>query len=330
VSHQLILIAAGQDMSGFVVGSSRSPDPLKRHYYEMLDSSAWLRDVRTLPSRSLNVTRSVRPRSYGLPGSLAEYLPDASEPIDRWYQAANSSNVRTTWAIISDLCADRRPTALLDPFAGAGSLAVVARLAGIPFFGIELDPLLACVTAAKALATGGPSEGTRGNLVQDCLDIVGQMSAGQVSAVGQMSAGQASAVGQMSAGQVSAAQGAAEQNRFAADLAFAPEPSGQNRVVWGDATDPAAWRPLSEGYEFPVLYTSPPFGGGPLRRPASEPLRFAAEKVLTAMGMRHGRIPDGAFGSYADLVIGMVRNAAKALPAGLIVIDPPPGLLEDE
>lgn len=87
-------------------------------------------------------------RDYSYPSSAKQYYPDADDPIDRWLQVDASANASTIARIIRDIHGGV-PDVVVDPFCGAGSTGLAARRMGIPFFGIELDPLLAGASLAK-------------------------------------------------------------------------------------------------------------------------------------------------------------------------------------
>jgi hypothetical protein len=234
---------------------------------------------------------------------LPEYLPDRTEPVDRWYQAANSSNVRTTRRIIEDI-AGGRPRMVVDPFAGAGSAAVVARLLSVPFFGIELNPILAAVTLAKARATAAcarqlpakPGRPLTGDLTLACLDLVRELRAqtGDPLSVSAM----------------------------VSDLERAELPVVENAVVHGDATDAACWdRNRIPRVNGPALiYCSPPFGETSPRPRATTALDRKAERLLSDAQLSHCAGPVGRFASYIELVVGMLRNVETAFDDGVQVI----------
>jgi hypothetical protein len=247
----------------------------------------------------------VAPRGYGRPGSLAEYLPSTAEPIDRWFQAANASNVRTTTAIIADLC-ERPPAYVVDPFAGSGSAAVVARLSGVPFYGIELDPVLACVTIAKALAREAhaqngfrPAEG-RDALVSGCLGLVDEIAR--------------------------QTQGSALPPSFRQDARTPGAPVHERTAtVQGDASAAECWSHITPPPGHGVLYTSPPFGPSSPRLQVDAGLRARARDLLDGHGMLH--VPSsGDVGSaaYADLVVAVLRQAEKLGPLTAIIEHEPP------
>jgi hypothetical protein len=95
------------------------------------------------------VVAGVTVRDYSYPNSARQYYPDAEDPIDKWLQTDASANAATIVRIIQDIHGGV-PDVVVDPFCGAGSSGLAARRMGIPFFGIELDPILAGVSLAKA------------------------------------------------------------------------------------------------------------------------------------------------------------------------------------
>ncbi len=85
-----------------------------------------------------------------------DYHPDTDDPVDRWLQTEFSSNVLTTAYIILDVyqkipdMTRKVPQIIVDPFCGAGCTGLAASRLGVPFYGIELDPILAAVALTKA------------------------------------------------------------------------------------------------------------------------------------------------------------------------------------
>ena len=104
-------------------------------------------------SVSMSLGDSWKTRRPGIPLTAATYFPDSDEPVDRWFQAENAGNPRTTAQFIKCICKGR-PEFVIDPFCGSGSTATAARQLGLPFYGIETDPVLTCVSLAKAWASG--------------------------------------------------------------------------------------------------------------------------------------------------------------------------------
>ena len=88
-------------------------------------------------------------RKYMWPSTSDQYYPDRSDSIDKWFQTSYSANASTIQRIILDI-AGHMPSQIIDPFSGAGSTAVAARRLNVPFFGIEIDPILAEISSLKA------------------------------------------------------------------------------------------------------------------------------------------------------------------------------------
>lgn len=250
-------------------------------------------------------------RSYHRPGRLDEYLPSADEPIDRWFQAANASNVRTTMAIIADLC-PRPPAFIVDPFAGSGSAAVVSRLLDVPFYGIELDPVLACVTIAKALARSEhlhddeyQHSDPRDALVTDCLAFLDEIPGSSATPA-----------------------------VFRQDLTTNEPPAhAATAVVHGDASAAETWTHVVPRSGPGVLYTSPPFGPSSPRVQVGDEVRERARALLekhevsqepeSACPAGDGDRPAPPSG-YADLVVAVLRQARRLGPLTAIIEHEPP------
>ncbi len=250
-------------------------------------------------------------REYGCPATREAYLPDRDQPIDHWFQAENSSNVHTTREIVNDLYRrvyDRLPSALVDPFAGAGSTAVTARLLGIPFFGIELDPGLACVTVAKTLSRTAHMHKLkvhhrlwrrrRHKLVRSCLEIVQRIRSLQDRPL--------------------------PPQHLLTDLESSKAPPRRSTIVWGDATDASSWSAAKLG-KLPLIYTSPPFGRSSPRLALPAELRASAERALKRRGRKASPGPSPAvFPSYGDLVVGMLQQAGHRIERGMAIIEHEP------
>lgn len=244
------------------------------------------------------------PRGYGRPGTPAEYLPSTAEPIDRWFQAANASNVRTTMAIIEDLCG-KPPAFLVDPYAGSGSAAIAARRFGVPFYGLELDPVLACVSIGKTLAQaadlgarGAVSTG-REALVSGCLGLLGEI--------------------------VRQATGTGLPPSFLLDLESGPPPDERSAFVQGDAAVAANWSHVTPPPGHGVIYTSPPFGPSSPRVRADARLRAKVSGLLHEHGvLRTADLAAVPARSYADLVVALLRRAGRLGPVTAIIEYEPP------
>jgi hypothetical protein len=261
----------------------------------------------------------VHKSKYRLPLEGSGYLPDPTEPVDRWVQAANASNVRTTMAVVRELL----PTpaeVLIDPLAGGGSSAAAARAMGLPFFGIELDPVLACITLAKTVCTPRharllgelpppdavelpvrPADAMPGDpLAVSCLALISAL---------RTEAGRPLAPGELSA-----------------DLAAARAAHPASRVVHGDATGEQAWAALRLPQAPAVVYTSPPFGASSPRPPVSPAVRSAAQRILATAGLSQAACEPAEFDSYLQATLSVVRRLAAHTPRATLIIEPSTGL----
>jgi hypothetical protein len=239
--------------------------------------------------------------AYGPPGDLTEYLPDPNEPIDRWFQARNASNVRTTVRIVRDLC----PAAdlFVDPLAGGGSSACAARLLGLPFFGVELDPLLACVCLAKSVAESDHARAVPARVdpdrpVASCLSVTRRLSASTEHPV--------------------------SDHDILTDLEGSPYPSTESRVLWGDASQAALWDELHVDARRAVLYTSPPFGLSSPRPQAPPEIRTEAELALKAAKAARSGTGPGPFASYDQIASAVVLQAAQRLRRLTVILEHEP------
>lgn len=236
--------------------------------------------------------------------TLLDYRPNRLEPIDGWYQAANSSNVATTKAIIEDWFG--RPSMIIDPFAGAGSSGVVARQLDVPFFGVELDPVLACVTLAKIRATEAdakqlpelPGIVPIHDPVIACLDLVRQVREGAGDPL--------------------------EIEIMLDDLRQTPPSSGDRVVIQGDSTAQASWSTMLTASGIPLIYCSPPFGASSPRPAVVARTTRRAESILKAAGLSRSPGPVGTFKSYASLVSGMLRQVEAACGTAWVIIEHEP------
>jgi hypothetical protein len=253
------------------------------------------------------------PVQYGRPAAISEYLPDALEPIDRWLQAANSSNVRTTRAIIEDLCPEQA-SALVDPFAGVGSSASTARLMGIPFFGIEYAPAAAVVALAKATATIDDARALETlppvrphDEATDWMDL-GHVGAGAVLRLVQEA--------------VAATGGTLATTTLIEDLERSRPPAPSGTVTAGDATAETSWSTWSApGHA--VIYTSPPFGESSPQLAFPAYIHRASRDLLTLAGLSCSApsTADIQFATYEHLVLGMMRQAIEHLSSATVIIE---------
>lgn len=261
-----------------------------------------------------------------MPLTSAEYFPDPAEPVDRWFQAQNASNPRTTADLISSFSRGA-PGLVIDPFCGSGSTASAARLLGLPFYGIEADPVLACISLAKALAQqrhagllpSSPDAREPAGLASALTGIARRAERGDARV--------ASALAVLAAFRDRQEEwlGPAEVTR---DLAGWPEPVPASRVIRGDALSPASWERLSPPPgNSAVLYTSPPFGpASPAISPPAH-VRAAAIALLAASGADALPQPDrglAGFAGYASATLGMLRQAVRYLAHGTLIIEHEP------
>ncbi|MFH9987071.1 hypothetical protein [Streptomyces luteogriseus] len=245
-------------------------------------------------------------RAYGNPSRLEEYLPDPGEPVDRWFTALNSGNARAIAATISDIVLTP-PSVLIDPFCGAGSSCTAARLLGVRFAGVEIDPVLACVSLAKCQC--GPRHGAR--LAERprtddepqlrCLRLVRDLQGADGG-------------------------GGLGEEEIVADLTRAPAPVPGGTVVRGDSTDPANWADMKLPATDAVMFTSPPFYSD-WRGPDVPPhLRAGASAVLPA----RRNVADADAGAepargYCDLVVGALLAMESVAVHGTAIIEHEPG-----
>jgi hypothetical protein len=280
-----------------------------------------------------------------LPATLAEYRPDPAQPIDRWYQRADSANARTTRRIIKDLMS--RPSAVIDPFCGAGSSAVAAREMGVPFIGVDIDPLLVCVTTAKArcdrrhlplvdglglpdetstveTSLAGPNGPLRAAASEDAF-LSGCLALTVAASVRSMTAGVKTWVVQ--------------------DATSGPGPAGGSEVRWGDAGTPSAWAGLDWLRPGWVVYGSPPFRfAGPTASEHRSPRNLAADLLIASGRASPPQLPpaekdsaDSAISKplcrtsdgtdmdpYTTIVLSLLRRL-RGLPApGLVILEHEP------
>lgn len=258
---------------------------------------------------------------YRIPGSRDEYLPDPTEPVDRWYQAGNASNAAATVSIVEDL----RPAdvdVLVDPFAGGGSSAAAARAMGLPFLGIELDPVLACICTAKAVS--GPRDG-REWIMNPALRDPDRIA--DVVAVTQVNGPHRDALAVSCLALtfwIRALSGnPMTPDEIIGDLVTVPAAHPNSRVVGGDSTAPASWATLRATECHAVVYTSPPFGVTSPRLEVAPAIRKVARKVLTTAGM-WGVDARSTGARYEDLTLAMLHRVTEHLSQATVIIEHEP------
>lgn len=257
-----------------------------------------------------------------MPLTDGQYFPDPSEPVDRWFQADNASNPRTTAHLIMSISRER-PGLIIDPFCGSGSTASAARLLGLPFYGIEADPVLACTSLAKAwgraqhaaLLPASPDAHTSAGLVPALKQIrrsCGPADARVASAMAVLAAFRGTRNRRLDAAEI------------AGDLAAWPGPVPGGQIIRGDALSAASWERLSLPRTSAVMYTSPPFG---MTSPVIHPPAYvtaAAGAVLAAFNadVLGAEVPE--FLGFAETAVGMLRQAAAYFTRGTLIVEHEP------
>ena len=262
--------------------------------------------------------------TYGLPQDEAAYLPDPHEPLDRWFQAGNASNADTIVAIARDLDVTNADI-VVDPFVGGGSCAVAARLMGLPFFGIELDPILACATLAKTLCTPEHAaalrrvpEVTDGNSLARALKAIRTRYAPPdvlpLSCLAVVRCLRAESGSPLPVADVVADLGPST-----------PVAQPASRVVCGDATSKESWNALGDlRGRHALVYTSPPFGVVSPRVAASTGLDAAARGVLRRAGLAMRPGLPATFDAYRDIAMGMLAQVTEALGRASVIVEHEP------
>jgi hypothetical protein len=257
--------------------------------------------------------------ALGIPLDAKRYRPDTDEPVDRWFQAANASNARTTAEVLRLVGGE----VVLDPFCGGGSTAAAARIRGLSFYGIEHDPLLACVSLAKA-------EGRSGHLPL-LPDPRGAADDGWLAGAldGLQTRIDPEDIPVVSALAVVIALRAARQQSFdlatlGADLDASQTEAKPGHIVCGDATGHAAWDMLEMPGTDAVVYTSPPFGVSSPTLSAPAAIRDAAATVIDAAGLLARPIALDTPPSYADVTMGMLHQMVMRVDRGRLVLEHEP------
>ncbi|MGW3644928.1 hypothetical protein [Streptomyces sp. NPDC000878] len=193
--------------------------------------------------------------------------------------------------IVRDLCPEA--DLFIDPLAGGGSSAYAARLLGMPFFGLELDPVLACVCLAKSTATAEHAREVlvshetpdQDKAVVSCLAVTHRLNADTDRPVSRAD--------------------------MLDDLErHAPAPS-LPLVLWADSTQTAVWDELHVEARHAVLYTSPPFGLSSPRPQASPELYADAMTILKSAEAARASSGLTKFASYQDVATSVAIHAAR-------------------
>lgn len=257
-----------------------------------------------------------------MPLTEAQYYPDPSEPVDRWFQSDNASNPRTTANLITSI-GRKRPGLIIDPFCGSGSTASAARLLGLPFYGIEVNPVLACTSLAKAWGRA-----QHGAVLSALPDV--WTPDGLTLALEQIQRSCVPEDAQVACAMAALAAFRSTQNRrlgaaeIVGDLAVWPDPVPGGQIIRGDALNGSSWKQLNLPRTGAVMYTSPPFGvSSPVINPPAY-VTAAADEVLAAFNMDvlGEEVPE--FLGYADTALGMLRQAAAYLTHGTLIVEHEP------
>jgi hypothetical protein len=259
----------------------------------------------------------------GFPLTKAHYLPDPKEPIDRWFQPSNASNARTTAEIVRQMVTTR-PSILIDPFAGGGSTAVAARILRLPFFGIEINPILACVTLAKSqgqlrqaqfLASAAKEHGPQ-HLDQTLAYLRALCQPADVPAASALAV--LSALRTLHNSDMRADEVVGDLTLY--DLNETPD----GRAICGDASEADSWEALELPACDAVIYTSPPFGLTPSRITIPAHLERSARQVLQEAHCATDSVTEARRTKYADITIAMLRMAIEHVSRGSIIIEHEP------
>jgi SAM-dependent methyltransferase len=87
------------------------------------------------------------------------FIPSMGEPVHRWFRY--SAGFSATWAmsLIAQAAAERgAPPRVLDPFCGSGTALLAAQAAGAPSLGVEHQPFVARIAAAKLRWSSSPDD----------------------------------------------------------------------------------------------------------------------------------------------------------------------------
>ncbi|MFJ7182260.1 hypothetical protein ACIQXA_39260 [Streptomyces massasporeus] len=257
-----------------------------------------------------------------LPLNAERYYPDPREPVDRWFQTASASNVRTTMEVVTDLVGPSCK-AIVDPFAGGGSSATAARLMNLPFFGIEIDPVLACVSLAKSRATVDHARMLR--RLPPIHDLKSLMSVLAMLPVCDSTdeVTVASCLAIVLALRTSRGT-PLDYEEVADDLTHHRPPAATGQLVCADATAPESWRALQVPTEGAVLYTSPQFGRRSPLLGAPPQLTASARDILAAAHADHGRQTTPEDAGFTATTVATLRQSAMTMQRATVVIEHEP------
>jgi hypothetical protein len=253
-------------------------------------------------------------RHYDIPLTADEYYPDPEDPLDRWLQTPNSANATTLQRLISAFAIDA-PSRIIDPFCGAGSTAVAARRLGAPFFGIEIDPVLAEIAFLKATLSKDDLNYLEASLPSTVSEqIIFECRPGRQRRC------------TLGAGLVAMLRSPAGNMEKEDLLSYlwqgvtsAPLPNFKSDIACMDALSSTAWRHIAPSPRS-ILFTSPPF---PHRQPRSYSKRNLREvrQHLEHLKEQSSAKPPSKHADVASMITVVLSNATDACPGLLAIIE---------
>ncbi|RLI87261.1 MAG: hypothetical protein DRO76_02565 [Candidatus Altiarchaeales archaeon] len=99
-----------------------------------MDSIPYLKEI------GINITENIQP---------IQFTPNINEHIHRWAPYVQGFSASFVQSIIDQYKEEYGNPAILDPFAGCGTVLVQAKLNGYKSFGTELNPLLQFIANTK-------------------------------------------------------------------------------------------------------------------------------------------------------------------------------------
>jgi len=104
------------------------------------NETAYADSVRYLAELGIEITNSRQP---------IQFLPNSNEPVHRWSPYVQGFSAKFVQRTIDAHRNDYQSPAILDPFAGSGTVIVQSKLNAIESYGVELNPLLHFVSETK-------------------------------------------------------------------------------------------------------------------------------------------------------------------------------------
>jgi hypothetical protein len=87
--------------------------------------------------------------------SSTTFIDNMRLPVHRWFRYSAGFSAEWARSVIADF-ASRRPTRVLDPFAGSGTTLIVAEDLGAESYGVEAHPFIFRIAKAKLLRRSDP------------------------------------------------------------------------------------------------------------------------------------------------------------------------------